>query len=428
MKKLFLILVIAFISAETFSEESLNDLPCYCIKLANYIEGYNETELLEEDIKILEKKNIYFSERKNCWAEFLVPVKPVKYNGPKEKPLPLFVAKKLGLWGCNHMGDRYDMIATNYAAKKAKCYTTQMGRELYAKMQNDTALARPFFNFIYEYYYGKRNEQIRVNSLADMGFTYPEIDQMEAIGYAHYKVLEYQQEHPYMSREDLIKEGFEAEKALEMGEIKIEDIEKNPYYKGKLEFDSSSGIENLKCYMSTCVIAHQSPCISKILVHVNKKGVGSVDCAGIDNDLAQYFCDYTSKNCSLVFKPAYLFFPNVKAKVRFPCSTYLNITEKREYDRIAIVKVVLKNNMWEFAPDTQLPNDWKMDDLINSIREQLGIGKTKKNKLELHVQMIKRKVLVDYIGECPLASLYQIVSADDKHLQFESYAPSNVRW
>lgn len=428
MKKLFLILAVSFISVEMFPEESMNDLPCYCIKLAKYIGGNDETELLEEDVKELEKKNIYYSERKDCWAEFLVPVKPVKYSGPQEKSLPLFVAKKLGLWGYSHIGNRNDAIATSYAAREAKCYTTQMGKELFSKMQKDTALARPFFNYIYERYYGSANEQIRVNSLADMGFTYPEIDQMEEIGYAHYKVLDYQREHPYISREDLIKEGFEAEKALESGEIKLEEWEKNPYYKGKLTFDSCAGIEGLMHYLSECAVALQSPCNSKILVHVNRKGLGSFDCDGVDDGLVNYFCDYASKNCGLVFKPAYLFFPNVKAKVRVPCTTYINVTERRDFDRIAVVKVVFKDNKWEFAPDTQLPVDWKMGDLINSIREQLAVGKTKKTKLTLQVQMIKRKVLISYLGEYQLASIYQVVSSNDKNLQFESYSPSNVRW
>ena len=428
MKKLFFILVFAIISVQIFAEESLNDLPCYCIKLSKYIGGNDETELLEEDVKELEKKNIYYSERKNCWAEFLVPVKPVKYDGPQEKPLPLFVAKKLGLWGYAHMGNRNDAVATSYAAREAKCYTTQMGRELYSRMQSDTALARPFFNYIYERYYGSSNKQIRVNSLADMGFTYSEIDKMEEIGYAHYKVLEYKKKHPSLSREDLIKEGFEAEKALETGEVRLEDLEKNRYYTGKLEFDSCFGIENFKQYMGTCAIASQSSCNSKIVVHVSKKGEGSLDCGETDGTLEKAICKYISDYCNLSFKPAYLWFPSVKAKVRVPCSTYLSVTERRDFDRIAIVKVVFKNNRWEFTSDTQLPDDWKMDDMIESIREQLGTDKTKKTKLELRVQMIKRKVLVGYLGEFQLASLYQIVSSNDKKLQVEQYTPSYVRW
>lgn len=426
MKKYILFILVVLVSNGIFAIEPLDSLPCYCVDLVELMGGNDETELSEEDVKAFEEDNIYFSERKGCLAKFLVPVKPKKQVVPKEKPLPLFVAQKLGRWG--YMNAGRNSFAQSYMAE-AKCYTVGMGRELYAQMQNDTALARPFFNFIYEYYYGRRNEQIRVYSLHnDMGFTYPEIDQMEEIGYAHYKVLEYQREHPYISREDLIKEGFEAEKALESGEIKLEEWEKNPYYKGKLTFDSCAGIEGLMHYLSECAVALQSPCHSKILVHVNRKGLGSFDCDEVDDGLVNYFCDYASKNCGLVFKPAYLFFPNIKAKVRVPCTTYIYVTERRDFDRIAIVKVVFKDNKWEFAPDTQLPVDWKMGDLINSIREQLAVGKTKKTKLTLQVQMIKRKVLISYLGEYQLASIYQVVSSNDKNLQFESYSPSNVRW
>ena len=213
MKKFLFIFVTAFMSVEIFANESLDSLPCYCVDLVELMGGNNETELSEEDVKALEKDNIYFSERKDCLAKFLVPVKPKKNSsGPKEKSLPLFVAQKLGRWG--YMNAGRNSFAQTYMAM-AKCYTVGMGRELYKAMQNDTALARPFFNALYERYYGRRNEEIRVNSLHDMGFTYPEIDQMEEIGYAHYRVLEYAQKNPSLPREELIREGCEREKAMD---------------------------------------------------------------------------------------------------------------------------------------------------------------------------------------------------------------------
>lgn len=427
MKKLALLLFVSFISLEVFAEESLDSLPCYCVKLSDYVGGNGETELLEEDIMTLERKNVYYSNRKGCWAEFLVPVKPINQpKRPHEKPLPMYVAQKLGIWGYNHMG--YNSAARSYAARTAHCYTTRMGKELYTKMQNDTALARPFFNYIYEYYYGSRNEQIRVNSLVDMGFTYQEIDQMEEIGYAHYKVLEYEKKHPSLSREDLIKEGFAAERALETQEIKKEDIEKNPYYTEKLRFDSVSGIEKLKQYFSMCTVASISPCKSKILVHVDKKGVANLDCNEEVDALTLHFCDYVSKNCELKYKPAFLVFPSINTKVRVPCTTDINITERRDFDRIAVVQVVFKNNQWDFVPDTQLSGEWNLDDMINSIRIQLNNGMTKRKKLTLHVQLVRRKMLADHFGECQLGSLYQIVSSNDKKLQFEQYDPSYIRW
>ena len=427
MKRISLLYLAAFFSFEVIANESLDSLPCYCVNLVEIMGGNAETELSEEDIKALEEDNIYFSDRKGCLAKFLVPVKPINQpKRPNEKPLPMYVAQKLGLWGYNHMG--YNSVATSYAAGAAHCYTTRMGRELYAKMQNDTALARPFFNYIYEYYYGSRNAQIRVNSLADMGFTYAEIDQMEEIGYVHYKVLEYERKHPSLSRKDLIKEGFEAERALETQEIKIEELDQNPYYTEKLGFDSLSGIEHLRQYFSECTVASISPCKSKILVHVDKKGRASMDCNEVDDALAKHLCDYISKNCELKYKPAYLVFPSIEAKVRVPCTSYINIIERRDFDRIAVVQVVFKNNQWDFVPDTQLSGEWNLDDMINSIRMQLSNDKTKKKKLTLHVQLIRRKMLVDHLGECQLGSLYQIVSSNDKKLQFEQYNPSYIRW
>ena len=157
MKKNFsLLLLAAFISFDIFAEESLDSLPCYCVDLVELMGGNNETELSEEDVKALEKDNIYFSERKDCLAKFLVPVKPKKnVSGPKEKPLPLFVGKKIGTWG--YYSSR-DSRAMGIAFGAANCTTIQMARELYAAMQFDPELARPIFNYIYESYYGNRNE------------------------------------------------------------------------------------------------------------------------------------------------------------------------------------------------------------------------------------------------------------------------------
>lgn len=423
MKKFVLSFLIVIFSIEIFAIEFLDSLPCYCINLAKFV-GNDETELLAEEIKALEDKNVYYSERKGCWAEFLVPVKPANEPfRPHEKPLPMFVANKLAVWGYRHVYD----AAQSYMAR-AKCYTIAMGKELFSAMRNDTALARPFFNYIYERYYGNQNKTIREHVLVDMGFTYPEIDLMEEIGYAHYKVVEDEMEHPTLSREELIKEGFEAEKALETKEIKMEDLEKNPYYTGKLEFESWSDMDNWKQHLSTCTTATSSPCRAKLLVHVDKKGVASLECQEDNNNFVKCFCDYLSQNGVLKYKPAYLLFPSVRAKVRVPCTTYINIIEQRDFDRIAVVKVVFKNKKWELAPDTQLPSDWKKDDTLDAIRTQLGVGKTKKTKLTLNVQLIKRQMLIGHFGKCPIASLYQIVSSNDKKLQFEKYEPSHIMW
>lgn len=195
-----------------------------------------------------------------------------------------------------------------------------------------------------------------------------------------------------------------------------------------MEFDTLSGIEHLKQYFNTCTVASISPSRSKILFHVDKKGRASLDCNEVDDTLTMRLCDYVSKNCELKYKPAYLVFPSIEAKVRVPCTSYINIIERRYLDRIAVVQVVFKNNQWDFVPDTQLSGEWNLDDMINSIRIQLSNGKTKKKKLTLHVQMIRRTMFVDHLGECQLGSLYHIVSSNDKKLQFEQYDPSYIRW
>ena len=91
MKKLSVLLFAATISYDTFAVESLDSLPCYCVDLVELMGGNNETELSEEDVKALEKDNIYFSERKDCLAKFLVPVKPKKIPLVQRKNLCHFL-------------------------------------------------------------------------------------------------------------------------------------------------------------------------------------------------------------------------------------------------------------------------------------------------------------------------------------------------
>ena len=447
MKKLSVLLLAATISYDTFAVESLDSLPCYCVNLVEIMGGNDETELSEEDIEALEEDNIFFSERKDCLAKFLVPVKPKKNSsGPKEKSLPLFVAQKLGRWG--YMNAGRNSFAQTYMAM-AKCYTVGMGRELYKAMQNDTALARPFFNALYERYYGRRNEEIRVNSLHDMGFTYPEIDQMEEIGYAHYRVLEYAQKNPSLPREELIREGFEAEKAIDGYEYPEEELEKyyldnrdaaarhrdmvasekeindDPYYRGRLKLKRWKIEDEWSEEFRSCQVADIKPCNFPIIVHIDKNGKGRLECAEDAPALAKYFCDYASKNGSPYFHPVRLEFRKIKESTNVNVKSAINVIEQRIFEETAEVKIAYKGGQWELVKS---PDNWDKIPLLNYIRSLQLENKTKKSKLTLTVQIIKRKMGVGYLGSCKLAPIYLITSSSDKNLQFVVYENSRVRW
>ena len=446
MKKFLFIFVTAFISVEIFANESLDSLPCYCVDLVELMGGNNETELSEEDVKALEKDNIYFSERKDCLAQFLVPVKQGKKAGPKEKPLPFFVARKLGIWGYNNVGR--ETMAKSYLMK-TKCYTVQMGRELYAQMQNDTALARPFFNFIYERYYGKRNEEARYFALEELGFTVPEIDQMEEIGYAHYRVLEYAQKNPSLPREELIREGFEAEKAIDGYEYPEEELKKyyldnrdadaryrdmvasekeindDPYYRGTLKLKTWKIKDEWSEEFRSCQVADIKPCNFPIIVHIDKNGKGRLECTEDAPALAKYFCDYASKNGSPYFHPVRLEFRKIKVSTNVNVKSAINVTEQRIFEETAEVKIAYKGGQWELVKS---PDNWDKIPLQNYIRSLQLENKTKKSKLTLTVQIIKRKMGVECLGSCKLAPIYLITSSSDKNLQFVVYENSRVMW
>jgi hypothetical protein len=408
--------------------------------------GNDETELSEEDVKALEEDNIYFSERKGCLAKFLVPVKPKKQVVPKEKPLPLFVAQKLGRWGYMYAGR--NSFAQSYMAK-AKCYTVGMGRELYAQMQNDTALARPFFNFIYEYYYGRRNERIRYHALEELGFTVPEIDQMEEIGYAHYRVLEYAQNNPSLPREELIREGFEAEKAIDGYEYPEEELKKyyldnrdaaaryrdmvasekeindDPYYRGILKLKTWKIEDEWSEEFCSCQVADIKPCNFPIIVHIDKNGKGRLECTEDAPALAKYFCDYASNNGSPYFHPVILEFRKIKESTNVNVKSAINVIEQRIFEETAEVKIAYKGGQWELVKS---PDNWDKIPLLNYVRSMQLENKTKKSKLTLTGQIIRRYINVGYLGACELAPIYQFVSSNDKNLQFDTYEESRVRW
>lgn len=446
MKKILLFFVAALFSLESIANNLLDSLPCYCVDLVELMGGNDETELTEDDVKALEKDNIYFSERKNCLAKFLVPVKQgKKASGPKEKPLPLFVARKLGIWGYNNVGR--ETIAKSYLMK-TKCYTIQMGRELYAQMQNDTALARPFFNFIYERYYGNRNEEARYFALRELGFTIPEIDQMEEIGYTHYRVLEYAQKNPSVSREELIKEGFEAEKAFDGHEYSDEELkdylkdqdaanrvsdmyasekekESYPYYRGKLKLKSWSIKKEWEKEFRSCQVADLQPCYSSLVVHIDKKGKGRLECTEDAPALVKYFFSYASQHESPSFAPVKLQFAKIKESVDVNFKGKINIVERRIFDGTGEVKIAYKDGQWELVKS---PENWDKIPLLNYVRSLQLENKTKKSKLTLTGQIIRRYIGVGYLGDCELAPIYQFVSSNDKNLQFDMYEESRVMW
>lgn len=445
MKKILLFFVAALFSLESIANNLLDSLPCYCVDLVELMGGNNETELSEEDVRALEKDNIYFSERKDCLAKFLVPVKQGKKSGPKEKPLPFFVAKKLGIWGYNNVGR--ETMAKSYLMK-TKCYTVQMGRELYAQMQNDTALARPFFNFIYERYYGKRNEEARYFALEELGFTVPEIDQMEEIGYAHYRVLEYARKNPSIPREELIKEGFEAEKAFDGHEYSDEELkdylkdqdaanrvsdmyasekekESYPYYRGKLKLKSWSIKKEWEKEFRSCQVADLQPCYSSLVVHIDKKGKGRLECTEDAPALVKYFFSYASQHESPSFAPVKLQFAKIKESVDVNFKGKINIVERRIFDGTGEVKIAYKDGQWELVKS---PENWDKIPLLNYVRSLQLENKTKKSKLTLTGQIIRRYIGVGYLGDCELAPIYQFVSSNDKNLQFDMYEESRVMW
>ena len=446
MKKYILFILVVLVSNGIFAIEPLDSLPCYCVDLVELMGGNDETELSEEDVKAFEEDNIYFSERKGCLAKFLVPVKPKKQVVPKEKPLPLFVAQKLGRWG--YMNAGRNSFAQSYMAE-AKCYTVGMGKELYTAMQSDTALARPMFNAIYEYYYGNRNEQIRVISLHDdMGFTYPEIDQMEEIGYAHYRVLEYARKNPSIPREELIKEGFEAEKAFDGHEYSDEELkdylkdqdaanrvsdmyasekekESYPYYRGKLKLKSWSIKKEWEKEFRSCQVADLQSCYSSIVVHIDKKGKGRLECTEDAPALVRYFYSYASQHESPSFMPVKLQFAKIKESVDVNFKGKINIVERRIFDGTGEVKIAYKDGQWELVKS---PENWDKIPLLNYVRSMQLENKTKKSKLTLTGQIIRRYINVEYLGACELAPIYQFVSSNDKNLQFDTYEESRVRW
>lgn len=445
MKRILLFVGVAFFSMEIIAYNPLDSLPCYCVDLVELMGGNDETELSEEDVKALERDNIYFSDRKDCLAKFLVSVKPQKKSGPKEKPLPLFVAQKLGLWGYMNVGR--NSFAQSYLAV-AKLSTVGQGKELYKAMQSDTALARPMFNALYERYYGNRNEQIRVNSLHDMGFTYPEIDQMEEIGYAHYRVLEYARKNPSIPREELIKEGFEAEKAFDGHEYSEEELkdylkeqdaanrmsdmfasekekESYPYYRGKLKLKSWSIKKEWEKEFRSCQVADLQPCYSSIVVHIDKKGIGRLECTEDAPALVKYFYSYASQHESPSFVPVKLQFAKIKESVDVNFKGKINIVERRIFDGTGEVKIAYKDGQWELVKS---PDNWDKIPLLNYIRSMQLENKTKKSKLTLTGQIIRRYINVGHLGACELAPIYQFVSSNDKNLQFDTYEESRVRW
>ena len=444
MKKFLFIFVTAFISVEIFANESLDSLPCYCVDLVELMGGNNETELSEEDVKALEKDNIYFSERKDCLAKFLVPVKQgKKAAGPKEKPLPLFVGQKIGTWG--YYSSR-DSRAMGIASVAANCTTVQMARELYAAMQYNPELARPIINYIYESYY---NEESRYFALKHIGFTVSEIDQMEEIGYAHYRVLKYANENPPLTREELIKEGFEAERAFDGYEYSEEELKKyyldnrdaaarnrdmvasekeindDPYYRGRLKLKTWKIKDEWSEEFRSCQVADIKPCNFPIIVHIDKNGKGRLECTEDAPALAKYFCDYASKNGSPYFHPVRLEFRKIKESTNVNVKSAINVIEQRIFEETAEVKIAYKGGQWELVKS---PDNWDKIPLQNYIRSLQLENKTKKSKLTLTVQIIKRKMGVGYLGSCKLAPIYLITSSSDKNLQFVVYENSRVRW
>ena len=323
-----------------------------------------------------------------------------------------------------------------------------MVRELYAQMQNDTALARPFFNFIYERYYGKRNEEARYFALVELGFTVPEIDQMEEIGYAHYRVLEYARKNPSIPREELIKEGFEAEKAFDGHEYSDEELkdylkdqdaanrvsdmyasekekESYPYYRGKLKLKSWSIKKEWEKEFRSCQVADLQPCYSSLVVHIDKKGKGRLECTEDAPALVKYFFSYASQHESPSFAPVKLQFAKIKESVDVNFKGKINIVERRIFDGTGEVKIAYKDGQWELVKS---PENWDKIPLLNYVRSLQLENKTRKSKLTLTGQIIRRYIGVGYLGDCELAPIYQFVSSNDKNLQFDMYEESRVMW
>jgi hypothetical protein len=316
-------------------------------------------------------------------------------------------------------------------------------------MQNDTALARPFFNFIYEYYYGRRNERIRYHALEELGFTVPEIDQMEEIGYAHYRVLEYAQNNPSLPREELIREGFEAEKAIDGYEYPEEELKKyyldnrdaaaryrdmvasekeindDPYYRGILKLKTWKIKDEWSEEFRSCQVADIKPCYFPIIVHIDKNGTGRLECTEDAPALAKYFCDYASNNGSPYFHPVRLEFRKIKESTNVNVKSAINVKELRIFEETAEVKIAYKGGQWELVKS---PDNWDKIPLLNYVRSMQLENKTKKSKLTLTGQIIRRYINVGYLGACELAPIYQFVSSNDKNLQFDTYEESRVRW
>lgn len=89
------------------------------------------------------------------------------------------------------------------------------------------------------------------------------------------------------------------------------------------------------------------------------------------------------------------------------------------------MKIAYKDGQWELVKS---PENWDKIPLLNYVRSMQLENKTKKSKLTLTGQIIRRYINVGYLGACELAPIYQFVSSNDKNLQFDTYEESRVRW
>lgn len=335
MKKLPLLLLAAVVSFEVFAKESLDSLPCYCIDLIELMGGNDETELSEEDVKALEKDNIYYSERKDCLAKFLVPVKQGKKTSSSKEYT------------------REELIKEGFEAEKA-----------------------------FE------------------GYEYPEQE-----------LKDY-----YLNNQDA---------ATRMRDMVASEKEINdaPYYRGRLKLKTWKIKDEWTEEFRSCQVADIKPCNFPITVHIDKNGKGRLECTEDAPALAKYFCKYASKKGSPCFYPVKLEFRKIKESTNVNVKGTINVREQRIFEETAEVKIAHKDGQWKLVKS---PDNWDKIPLQNYIRSLQLENKTKKSKLTLNVQIIKRYMEVGYLGTCQLAPIYQITSANDKKLQFETYDESDM--
>ena len=118
-------------------------------------------------------------------------------------------------------------------------------------------------------------------------------------------------------------------------------------------------------------------------------------------------------------------FRKIKESTNVNVKSAINVIEQRIFEETAEVKIAYKGGQWELVKS---PDNWDKIPLLNYIRSLQLENKTKKSKLTLTVQIIKRKMGVGYLGSCKLAPIYLITSSSDKNLQFVVYENSRVRW